>query len=144
MSKRTITNKVAALVLAILSVCTTPAAAVEPKAHRPAPSEVWARTELYFGSERPSGEVTEAEFTEFVDRVITPRFPDGLTLLTGYGQFLNSTGKLIKERSRVLILFYPVNSKDANKNIQEIRETYKSAFQQESVLRIDFYTLVSF
>jgi hypothetical protein len=144
MSKRTLIQRAAALILTIISLSAVPATAIEPKTHRPFASEVWARTELYFGSERPGGEVTEAEFTEFADRIITPRFPDGLTLLTGYGQFLSSTGRLIKERSKVLIVFYPVNAKDANKNIQEIREAYKSAFQQESVLRIDSYTLVSF
>lgn len=41
----------------------------------PSASEIRARTELYFGSERPPGEVTEAEFTDFMDRKITPRFP---------------------------------------------------------------------
>lgn len=121
-----------------------PAAAFDPRTHRPAAREIWSRTELYFGSERPGGEVTDAEFTDFMDREITPRFPDGLTLLAGYGQFLNSTGALIKERSKVLILLYPVNMREANKNIQEIREKYKAMFQQESVLRVDGYAVVSF
>src|SRR5262245_53088135 len=38
----------------------------------------FARTELYFGTARPDGAVSEAEFREFLDRVVTPRFPDGL------------------------------------------------------------------
>ncbi|MGH9629057.1 MAG: DUF3574 domain-containing protein [Bryobacteraceae bacterium] len=78
------------------------------------------------------------------DREITPRFPDGVTLLSGYGQFLSSTGLLIKERSKVLILMYPLSLKDAHKSIQEIREKYKSTFKQESVLRVDGYAEVSF
>jgi hypothetical protein len=134
----------AAMVLLITSVWTVPAAAIEPKVNRPSASEIWARTELYFGSERPGGEVTDAEFTDFMDREITPRFPDGLTLLAGYGQFLNATGVLIKERSNVLILLYPLTTQEAGKSIQEIREKYKSLFQQESVLRVDGYAVVSF
>ena len=63
------------------------------------------RTELYFGTNRRGGEVSDDEFASFVDSEITPRFPGGLTLLTGYGQFLNSQGVLIRERSKVLILF---------------------------------------
>src|SRR5262245_54518677 len=38
----------------------------------------FARTELYFGTAKPEGAVTEAEFREFVDQFVTPRFPDGL------------------------------------------------------------------
>jgi hypothetical protein len=75
---------------------------------------------------------------------VTPRFPDGLTLLTGYGQFRNSAGVINKERSHLLILFYPPQMRDASKLIQELRETYKAMFQQESVLRTDGNSFISF
>jgi hypothetical protein len=115
--------------------------------HRPAAAsaEVWARTELYFGTNKPdSTEVTDTQFQNFIDNEVTPRFPDGLTLLTGNGQFRNSAGVLIREKSHILILFYPVQTKDANKKIQDIRGAYKSYFAQESVLRADSLTLISF
>jgi Protein of unknown function (DUF3574) len=112
-----------------------------PQAANP---EVWARTELYFGSQKPDGsEVTPIEFQIFINRQVTDRFPDGLTLLTGYGQFKNSQGTIVRETSRVLILFYP-KTPDAEKKIEEIRNLYKLAFQQESVLRVDSIALVSF
>ena len=130
--------------LAVASIAPVSAVAADTARHRPAAQEIWARTELYFGSSKPGGEVTESEFTEFVDRFITPRFPDGLTLLTGYGQFLGSNGILIKERSKVLILFYPFQLKNANRLIEEIRTKYKDKFEQESVLRVDSYTAISF
>lgn len=110
-----------------------------------AAAEVWARTELYFGTNKPdNGQVTDAEFADFVDREVTPRFPDGLTLLTGYGQFRNEAGTLVRERSHVLILLYPPQTLEANKRIQDIRDRYKQAFYQESVLRVDSFSLVSF
>jgi hypothetical protein len=106
---------------------------------------LWARTELYFGSDKHDGTVvTREEFMQFVDREITPRFPDGLTLLTGYGQFLDSRGVIEKERSMVLILLYPLTSFDSSKKIQEIRQLYKDCFRQESVLRVDSVSHVSF
>src|SRR5690606_41197674 len=50
-----------------------------------------ARLELYFGTQRPGGApVTEAEWAAFLDEKVTPRFPDGLTVLTGNGQWRNS------------------------------------------------------
>lgn len=107
--------------------------------------EVWNRTELYFGSAKPDGTaVTDAEFGAFIDSEVTPRFPDGLTLLTGYGQFRSSSGVIVKEKSLVLILFYPPRTVDANRKIQDIREKYKVRFQQESVLRVDSFSLISF
>jgi hypothetical protein len=106
---------------------------------------VWNRTELYFGTGRPDGSVvSDEEFMQFVDEQVTPRFPDGLTLLAGYGQFKNSAGVIEKEKSLVLILFYPPQMGDASKLIEEIRETYKAMFQQESVLRADGRNFISF
>jgi Protein of unknown function (DUF3574) len=106
---------------------------------------VWNRTELYFGTGRPDGSVvSDEEFMQFVDEQVTPRFPDGLTLLAGYGQFKNSAGVIDKEKSLVLILFYPPQMKDASKLIEEIREIYKAIFQQESVLRADIKNFISF
>jgi hypothetical protein len=121
-----------------------PAAAAGP-ARLARGSEIWNRTELYFGSAREGlPEVTEEEFQRFVNDEVTKRFPDGLTLLTGFGQFKNSTGVTVKETSRVLILFYPPQTLDANKKIQEIRELYKGYYKQESVLRVDSLALISF
>jgi len=96
------------------------------------------RTELYFGSNRPDGSaVTPEEFQTFLDKEITSRFPDGLTLITGLGQFRGSNG-LERERSMLLILLYPVESAHASgQKIEEIRDAYEKRFKQESVLRAD-------
>src|SRR5262245_22897126 len=89
-------------------------------------AELWARTELFFGTNRPDDEpVTDEKFNEFVNSVVTDRFPDGLTLLTAYGQFRNSAGDLVREKSFLLILLYPPEMQDASKRIQEIRNCYK-------------------
>ena len=88
--------------------------------------------------------VTDEQFKAFLDSEITPRFPEGLTVLTGYGQFLNSTGVIQQERSFVLILLYPPLSRDSNRKIEEIRALYKATFNQESVLRADTNNVVSF
>jgi hypothetical protein len=101
--------------------------------------ELFVRTELFFGSAKPNGaEVTEEEWRQFLDREITPRFPDGLTVLTGLGQFRNAGGVIVRETSRLLILLYPLSSqRGSNEKIEQIREAYQQAFQQQSVLRVD-------
>ncbi len=106
--------------------------------------ETFLRTELYFGSEKPGADVTKEQFDGFVDGEVTPRFPDGLTSLAGYGQFKGSDGEIVEERSFVLILLYPPDDKEANGEIEEIRAAYERAFDQESVLRVDSRERVSF
>jgi hypothetical protein len=111
-----------------------------PLARRAAPSSLdFARTELFFGTARPDGTaVTDAEFDLFVDRVVTPRFPDGLTVVEADGQFRLASGDIIKEKSFVLILLYPVEDfRESSRKINRIRELYKERFDQESVLRVD-------
>ncbi len=106
--------------------------------------EIFSRTELFFGLSRSTGpDVTERQFQHFVDTEVTPRFPDGLTLLSGSGQFMDSTGTIIQERSKVMILLYPFSQR-ANRAVEQIREAYEDNFQQESVLRVDKQSCVSF
>lgn len=106
--------------------------------------ESFARTELFFGLSKPDGSVvTEEEFQTFIEDVVTPLFPDGLTLLAGMGQFKDSDGIVIQEGSKLLILLYPFN-RESNRRIQQIREKYISTFQQGSVLRVDEPSCVSF
>ena len=116
-----------------------PSLAGEHTSAPPFTGERFARTELFFGSAKPDGSaVTMQEFQQFLDEEITPRFPEGLTLLVGLGQFRNSNGVIIQERSMLLILLYPVETRrDSSVKIEQIREAYKEHFQQESVLRAD-------
>lgn len=96
-----------------------------------------ARTELFFGLARPDGSTVAPDaFQQFVDQEVTPRFPDGLTLLGGDGQFRNANGAMVKEHAKLLILLYPYNQ-ETSRNIESIRAAYAKAFQQESVLRVD-------
>jgi hypothetical protein len=126
---------------------------LRPVLRRPIPAAAlrgsvdFFRTELFFGTAKPDGVVTDEEFFAFLDAVITPRFPDGLTLLKGDGQFRGEDGVIIKEDSFVLILLYPLEDfRDSNRKINVIRERYKDTFQQQSVLRVDdpFAVRVSF
>jgi hypothetical protein len=102
-------------------------------------TDPFIRTELFFGSERPNKlEVSDVEFKQFLDEQVTPRFPDGLTVLKGFGQFRESDGTIVQESSFVLILLYPRETlRDSSAKIEELRTLYKERFEQESVLRVD-------
>lgn len=87
--------------------------------------------------------ITEVEFQHFVDQEVTPRFPDGLTILSAIGQFKTANQAIIKEKSKLLLLLYPFNL-DSDRKIEQIRQTYQKTFQQQSVLRLDARSCISF
>jgi Ca2+-binding RTX toxin-like protein len=98
------------------------------------PSPELIQVELFFGRNIGGIEgVTQEQFGRFVDMVITPRFPDGLTNFDANGQFLSSNGQLIREPSEVVSLI--LEDTEANETaIDEIVTQYIEQFQQESVL----------
>ena len=96
----------------------------------------FVRTELFFGTAKPDGAVTEEEFRTFLDTVVTPLFPDGLTVIKADGQFKGANGVTVKEDSFLLILLYAVeDQKASSRNIDAIRGEYMRQHRQESVLR---------
>jgi hypothetical protein len=139
------------LLLASVSIDTAQQADLRPGTARVAPviersvteptrpgARPFVRTELFFGTAKPRGVVSAKEFRKFVDECVTPRFPDGLTLLKGDGQFRGEANITVRDRSFVLILLYPHDNFDqSTQRIERIRTLYKEQFDQESVLRVD-------
>jgi hypothetical protein len=93
------------------------------------------RETLYFGRNRPDGMVSDKEWSSFLAEVVTPRFPQGLTVTDARGQWRGaSEGTVEQERSEVVTLFHP-DTEAARRLVQEIALEYKRRFQQEAVLR---------
>ncbi|MEV0371049.1 DUF3574 domain-containing protein [Streptomyces sp. NPDC050636] len=107
----------------------------------------YIETSLFFGTARPDGgpPVTDKQFHAFVDEVVTPRFPDGLTIQEGQGQYRDAHGVIEHERSYELTLFYPTSKARPNDPaIEYIRSAYNKRFGQESVARVDDRARVDF
>ena len=98
---------------------------------------------LYFGTERPGGIVTSAEWSEFLAAVVTPRFPEGLSVWQASGQWRSAIGAITNESSHVLSLMHPA-TEAAESSIRAIVAEYKNRFQQEAVLRVKSDACVSF
>jgi hypothetical protein len=104
----------------------------------------YARLELLFGLGRQGGaEVSEQEWRAFLEAEVTPRFPDGLTVLATYGQWRDRSGEMTREPSRVLLIWHRRGAA-AEADIEAIRQAYKAQFGQESVMRVDGASCVSF
>ena len=74
---------------------------------------------------------------------MTPRFPDGLTVLDAQGQWRDSEGLFRKERSKLLVVLVPPGD-DGMRLIGEVSDEYKRRFRQESVLRVVYDACVTF
>jgi hypothetical protein len=135
-----IAGMITALLIGFTTAGAAGTAASDPTKTATTPGDAYKRTELYFGGSRPDGSViTPAEFELFLDKEVTPAFPDGLTWLEAHGQWMGG-----KEDSFVLIILYPFSDRKANRELEEIRVDYKAQFDQESVLRADSVERVSF
>lgn len=100
--------------------------------------------QLFFGrDEAGKASVSEAQFHRFVDEELTPRFPDGLTVLDGGGQWKGPQNKLIRESSKLVLIVLP-RAGDAAARLEAVRTAYKTRFHQESVLLITQPACVSF
>jgi hypothetical protein len=108
------------------------------------PATEMARVELLFGAALGDGsQVSDQQWHEFVAEQVTPRFPEGLTAFSGHGQWRQADGRITREVSRLLLIWYtPTAAHQAA--IETIRAAYKRRFQQLSVMRIDGSDCVSF
>lgn len=107
-------------------------------------AEEWVEHRVFMG--RGDGDVEvvdDAAWAAFLADVVTPRFPDGLTVLDASGQWRNSAGLIERERSKVLLIMAPPEA-DALRLINEISDGYKQRFNQEAVLQAVTDACVSF
>jgi hypothetical protein len=88
---------------------------------------------LFFGLNGPDGAIEDAEWQAFVETVVTPRFPGGLTVLEATGQWQSRDKRVSREASRVVEIIHD-DSRDASRRISEIAAEYKARYRQESVL----------
>jgi hypothetical protein len=88
--------------------------------------------------------VSEADWNRFLEEEVTPRFPDGLTVMSASGQWRDSErGAVVQEPSKVLVLVLGDETADRPR-VREIADAYKRRFQQQSVLTMMRPACVSF
>ncbi|HEX3232902.1 MAG TPA: DUF3574 domain-containing protein [Gemmatimonadales bacterium] len=117
--------------------CARPEATVAaaPSAACEARDASFVRDLLYFGRNRPNGgEVADAEWEGFLDEVVTPKFPDGLTIVEAHGRWRGRSGIVEHERTELVTVLHPADSV-SQRAVEEIAMEYKRHFGQEAVLR---------
>jgi uncharacterized protein DUF3574 len=118
----------------LLTVGSTGLAAQSPTSACRAGQQSRPLAELTFGRDigRHVG-VSEASWRRFLAREVTPRFPDGLTVMSARGQWRDrSTGRVVREPSKLVMIVLPGNADDQAR-LDAIVEAYKRQFHQQSV-----------
>ena len=122
---------VAAALLA-LAACTPPSAPVCTAPLKPA-----LEVDLYFGRETDTGrEVSEAEWASFLNDEVTPRFPDGLSVLDVRGQSRNLQGRIERERTKLLVVVV-FDAPAHRPKVQAIVEGYSRRYGQHNVFHVE-------
>lgn len=120
--------------------------AVPPSAPVPAPAaqEAWVSDRLYFGRCIPGGgTVSDEEWAAFLREVVTPRFPNGLTVLHAEGQWRDSLGVVVREPTVIIEIQHPADGR-SDAALEEIAAEYKRRFRQEAVMRVRAPAVVEF
>lgn len=91
--------------------------------------------ELFFGRDKNRRRnVSDAEWSDFLAAVVTPSFPDGLTVFDGYGQWRNPATGVIGRSPRVKIVLIAVKrAPDLANRLSAVIDAYKTRFHQQSV-----------
>ena len=102
-----------------------------------APLKAGIQVDLYFGRDKEGrGEVSESEWSNFLAEEVTPKFPDGLSVLDVAGQFREPSGRIARERTKLLVVVV-FDAPNHLAKIQQVMNAYNARFGQHGVFRVE-------
>ena len=138
-----LTSTIAAIVF--MTGCAAPATNTAPSVTISCPDNAQAMISesLYYGTSKPKGAVTAQDWQAFLNEVVTPKFPQGLSVWQASGQWKSEAGPVISEASYVLNIIHAGTSPE-DQALSDVVSNYKTRFQQEAVLRVRSRVCASF
>lgn len=119
---------IAALLLASGACATRPTA--------PSPDPAIVADRLFFGRAIPGGgAVSDSEWSAFLEEIVTPAFPGGLTVWRADGQWLDEQGRIVREPVMVVEVIHEADPA-TEAAIVRVADEYRRRFRQEAVLRV--------
>jgi len=101
-----------------MAACSTPPSC-------PAPAQPGLLAQLYFG-----GNVTDADWDDFITRNVMAAFPEGFTALRAEGAWKGGS-----EHSHLLQIAVP-DTANTQQRLDSLASAYRGRFAQQSVLRV--------
>ncbi len=91
---------------------------------------------MFFGRNIPGGgTVSDSAWNVFLAQVVTPRFPDGFTMLRSTGQWRGADGAIDREAGFVLEVHHP-RGLPPDSVFAAVGAEYCRRFRQEAVLHV--------
>jgi hypothetical protein len=102
-----------------------------------APLKAGIQLDLYFGRDKAGrGEVSDSEWSSFITDEVTPRFPDGLSVLDVAGQYREPSGRIARERTKLLVVVV-FDAPNHLVRVQQVVNAYNARFGQHGVFRVE-------
>jgi Protein of unknown function (DUF3574) len=120
--------------LLLLAACAAPTPPPQPAGCGLDAGDTRYAVQMLFGRAiGTEGEVSEDEWRDFLTRVVTPAFPEGLTVFDAQGQWRDTaTGAVVREPSKVVLVFV-ADTAAAMPRLEAIADAYKVRFKQQAV-----------
>ena len=135
----TIAAIIVVIVLLAVDVCVNLSASECPEN-----TEHFTQYQLFMGRNNASGEVVnDSAWNAFLEDVVIPRFPDGLSVIDAEGRWRSDQGMVFEERSKLLIILAP-SDVNVMPFLDQISDEYKLRFDQESVLQVTIDACATF
>lgn len=122
-------NKAGALILVLgLAGCMS-----APKPVGCPAGQATLRTAQLFLGAKNAGALSDRDLRRFVEQEVTPRFPDGVTVVDGGDQWKGSENKMIREAAKVVLVVLPAGG-DTHRRVEAVRTAYRTKFKQNPVV----------
>ena len=93
--------------------------------------------DLYFGGDAGNGRaVSDAEWAAFMAEEVTPRFPDGLSVIDVAGQYREPSGRMVREKTKLIVVVI-FDAPAHLAKVQALIEAYNRRHSQNSVFRTE-------
>lgn len=91
------------------------------------------RTAQFFLGAKPPAKLNDRDLRRFVDREVTPRFPDGVTVVEGGGQWKGADNRLMREAAKMVLIVLPTGG-DGHARMEAVRTAYRVQFKHDPVV----------
>jgi hypothetical protein len=87
--------------------------------------------------------VPDRAWAGFLAREVTPRFPEGLSVVDAAGQYKAQGGQVLHEPSKLVVVIAP-DKPETHDHIAAIKAAYKKEFRQQTVVAVTREVCASF
>ncbi|WP_293908190.1 DUF3574 domain-containing protein [Phenylobacterium sp.] len=117
---------------ALIAILALGGCATQPKLACPAGQSQLRTAQLFLAAKAPA-RLSDKDFSRFVDQEVTPRFPDGVTVVNGGGRWKGDGNEMIRDAAKVVLIVLRAKG-DNLARVEAVRAAYRTRFNQESVV----------